>query len=84
MYSFIETKLFTRLANDLLSDDEMRELQSALIDNPEAGNVVRVREVCESFAGERLGEESAAGIASSTLRSSLRGLFGCSHFIQRT
>lgn len=40
MYSFIETKLFTRLADDLLSDEEMRELQSALIDNPEAGDVV--------------------------------------------
>ena len=39
-YSFIETKLFTRLADDLLSDDELRELQSALIDNPEAGDVV--------------------------------------------
>ena len=41
MYSFIETKLFTRLADDLLSDDELRELQSALVRNPEAGDVIR-------------------------------------------
>lgn len=40
MYSFIETKLFTRLSSELLSDDEMRELQTALIANPHAGDVV--------------------------------------------
>jgi hypothetical protein len=40
MYSFIETKLFTRLVDDYLSDDEYRELQSALIDDPNAGDVV--------------------------------------------
>ena len=40
MYSFIETKLFTRLSSELLSDDEMRELQVALLGNPHAGDVV--------------------------------------------
>jgi hypothetical protein len=40
MYSFIETKLFTRLVNEHLSDDEYRELQKTLIANPEAGDVV--------------------------------------------
>ena len=40
MYSFVETKLFTRLADDYLSDDELRELQSALIADPEAGDVI--------------------------------------------
>jgi hypothetical protein len=40
MYSFIETKLFTRLADDYLSDNEMRELQAVLIANPEAGDVI--------------------------------------------
>lgn len=40
MYSFIETKLFTRLVDEYLSDDEYRELQRALIANPEAGDVV--------------------------------------------
>jgi len=37
VYSFIETRLFTRLSNELLSDDEMRELQMALIADPNAG-----------------------------------------------
>lgn len=40
MYSFIETKLFTRLVSEYLSDDEYRELQKALMADPEAGNVV--------------------------------------------
>lgn len=40
MYSFIETRLFTRLVSEYLSDDEYRELQKALIADPEAGNVV--------------------------------------------
>jgi len=40
MYSFIETKLFTRLVQGLLSDDELAEMQSHLIESPEAGSVV--------------------------------------------
>ena len=40
MLSFIETKLFTRLSSELLSDDEMHELQMALIADPQAGDVV--------------------------------------------
>ena len=40
MYSFIETRLFSRLVQDYLTDDEYRKLQFALMENPEAGNVV--------------------------------------------
>lgn len=40
VYSFIETKLFTRLSSELLSDDELRELQGALIADPQAGDVI--------------------------------------------
>ena|SRR5581483_7600080 len=40
MYTFIETKLFTRLADEYFSDDELRELESALIADPEAGDVI--------------------------------------------
>ncbi|MGH8614261.1 MAG: addiction module toxin RelE [Gammaproteobacteria bacterium] len=40
MYSFIEIKLFTRLVGEYLSDDEYRELQNALIGNPEARDIV--------------------------------------------
>jgi hypothetical protein len=38
--SFIETRLFTRLVNDYLSDEEYWELQTTLLENPEAGAVI--------------------------------------------
>jgi len=40
VFSFIETKLFTRLVQENLTDDEYRELQSFLIEEPRAGDVV--------------------------------------------
>ncbi len=38
---FIETPVFTRQVLTLLDDDEYRELQNVLLDNPEAGNVIK-------------------------------------------
>ncbi len=40
MFSFIETKLFTRLVQEYLTDDDYWKLQSLLIERPDAGNVV--------------------------------------------
>ena len=40
MFSFIETKLFTRLVQKYLTDDEYQEVQALLIKNPNAGEVV--------------------------------------------
>ena len=40
MNTFIETKLFTRLVQEYLSDQEYAELQKTLLDNPEAGSVI--------------------------------------------
>lgn len=40
MYSFIETRLFTRLVAEYLSDDEYVELQKTLIENPAAGALI--------------------------------------------
>lgn len=40
MFSFIETKLFTRLVQDYLTDEEYQGLQALLIEQPEAGTVV--------------------------------------------
>jgi mRNA-degrading endonuclease RelE of RelBE toxin-antitoxin system len=37
---FIETSFFTRRIIDLLSDDEYRELQSSLVENPKKGLVI--------------------------------------------
>ena len=41
MFSFIETKLFTRLVQDYLTDDQYRELQAFLMEQPDAGVVIR-------------------------------------------
>lgn len=40
MISFVETKLFTRLVREYLSDEEYAKLQEALIIEPEAGDVI--------------------------------------------
>jgi mRNA-degrading endonuclease RelE of RelBE toxin-antitoxin system len=40
MFTFIETKLFTRLVQNYLTDDQYWELQSLLIRQPNLGNVV--------------------------------------------
>ena len=40
MFSFIETRLFSRLVGEHLSDDEYASLQRALIANPEAGVLI--------------------------------------------
>ncbi|MCY3688827.1 MAG: type II toxin-antitoxin system RelE/ParE family toxin [Gammaproteobacteria bacterium] len=37
---FIETKRFTRLLGDFLSDESYRQLQSSLMQNPDAGALV--------------------------------------------
>lgn len=40
MFSFVETKLFTRLVLEYLTDDEYWRLQKTLMERPEAGEVV--------------------------------------------
>jgi hypothetical protein len=55
VFTFIETKLFTRLVDEYLSDDEYLNLQAALARDPEAGAVIRgsggVRKLRWSLAG---------------------------------
>jgi hypothetical protein len=42
MLSFVESKQFTRLVQEYLSDDEYAVLQASLIDDPELGVVIPV------------------------------------------
>lgn len=39
-YEFVETSIFTRELKSLLSDDEYKEFQAFLIENPEAGDLI--------------------------------------------
>ena len=41
VFTFIETRLFTRLVQEYLSDDEYAALQGELMRNPEVGAVIR-------------------------------------------
>lgn len=41
MFTFIETKLFTKLVTECMSDDEYSMLQQALIADPECGDLIR-------------------------------------------
>ena len=41
MLTFVETKLFTHLVQNYLSDDEYAALQNAIAANPEAGDLIR-------------------------------------------
>ena len=41
MYKFVETRLFTKLVYDYLTDDEYAEFQIFLAMQPEAGAIVR-------------------------------------------
>lgn len=38
---FIETPTFTRMVTTLLSDDEYRELQTELVENPQRGDLIK-------------------------------------------
>jgi len=40
MFSFIETKLFTRLVQEYLTDEQYREIQTMLMARPQAGDVI--------------------------------------------
>ena len=40
MFTFVETRLFTKLIGQYLSDDDYAALQVALIANPEAGDLI--------------------------------------------
>ena len=55
MISFVETKLFTRVVQEYLSDDEYSRLQQALAADPEVGLVIPgsggVRKMRWSVAG---------------------------------
>jgi len=36
----IETPIFTKLINDLMSDDEYKDLQEALVSRPDRGAII--------------------------------------------
>jgi hypothetical protein len=66
MYSFIETKLFSRLVADVLTDEEYSSLQNALIKDPEAGDLIPgsggIRKLRWGVAGSREARWYSSGL----------------------
>jgi hypothetical protein len=62
VFSFIETKLFTRLVREYLSDDEYQALQKLLIEQPDAGDVVPRSGGVRKLRWRTPAEENAAAI----------------------
>ena len=64
--TFVETKLFTELVQDYLSDDEYAAMQQFLVVNPEAGDVI------PASGGVR---KPRWGVAGGGKRGGLRGIY---------
>ncbi len=62
MFTFIETKLFTRLVAQYLSDAEYSELQKTLVENPERGVVIRGSGGVRKLRWRRTGAGKRGGV----------------------
>jgi len=52
-YEFVETSVFTRQLTAFMSDEEYKEFQALLIENPEAGAVIVGTGVCRKARWSR-------------------------------
>lgn len=59
---FLETHAYTRIIQDLLNDDEYRELQQALVENPALGNLIRSSGGLRKLRWARQGAGKRGGI----------------------
>lgn len=59
---FVETSLFTRLLGDYLSDDEYRALQGFLVEQPDAGAIIRASGGVRKVRWRSSGEGKSGGV----------------------
>jgi len=83
MISFVETKLFTRLVHEYLSDDEYSKLQQALLSDPEAGAVIRGSGGVRKLRWGIAGRGKRGGIRVIYFCALSRARSGCSRYTQR-
>jgi hypothetical protein len=83
---FIELPAFERHRKDYLDDDAFSRLQDALMDNPEAGEVIEGLAVCVRCALPILaGAKASAGVCESSITIGPADLSsGCSRYMTRT
>ncbi len=84
LVSFVETRLFTRLVQEYLSDDEYSGLQQALLADPELGAVIPGTGGSARCAGAFPGVASAEAFESSIFSAPSRARFGCLPSTRRT
>ena len=84
MISVIETKLFTRLVQEYLSDDEYSILQQALLSDPEASAIIPDSGGVRKLRWGVAGAGNAVASESFTFCVLGRVRFGCSPFTPRT
>jgi hypothetical protein len=77
MFSFIETRLFTKLVLDYLSDEDYSALQQALMVDPDAGPVIPGSGGVRKLPWAAPGRGKAVGIESSTTCAELTASSGC-------
>ena len=77
MFSFIETRLFTKLVLDYLSDEDYAALQAALMQHPESGSVIPGSGGVRNYGGPPLDAASAGVTALSTTCGEPTALSGC-------
>lgn len=83
---FIEAPLFARLLSEYLDDDDYREIQLQLVEDPEAGDLLPgtggFRKLAGGIAGGAKGNAAVSGSSTTTLLRTAR--FGSSRFTART
>jgi hypothetical protein len=78
----IETRAFTKLLPNYLSDDEYRGIQAYLLQKPGAGDIVRGSGGARKVRWSRDGEGKSGGIRVIYYWKNLNPKYGCSLFSQ--
>jgi hypothetical protein len=58
---FVESSVFTADVKELLSDEEYSALQAYLVNQPDAGDLIKQTAVCARCDGRRKDEASVVG-----------------------
>lgn len=82
-YEFVETSVFTREMKTLLSDDEYKEFQTFLIENPEAGDLIVGTGGCRKVRWSRQGTGKSSGVRAIYYSTTRQGAYTCLSSIQR-
>jgi hypothetical protein len=84
MHTFVETKLFSKLVQEYLTDDEYAEQQHALIAHPQAGDVIPGSGGVRKLRWKMAGHGKRGGLRVIYYLRSAKVSFGCSRSTPRT